>query len=257
MQTAYFQSCLGVFQGGGCRAAAFAGAIAESYRRGVYFAEVAGTSAGSIVAALLGAGATPDFLLNALSVLEFSKLVKPPDPVPELKLSLKLTALSKCLQYTSWKPGSLIMTHLGMHSSTGIEDWVEAQLELLLPGAKRPIKFSALPISTWIVAADLKRRQAQVWSKRETPDQEVAQAVRASCSIPGFFQPVSGRYVDGGVLSNLPAFVFFSDEYRRPLAKRVLAFVLDATDQPTQGRSVGTVARAITDTVVDGSEIYN
>jgi predicted acylesterase/phospholipase RssA len=56
-QTRFFRTCVGVFQGGGCRGAALAGAYQEAVARGVTFAEVAGTSAGSIVAALIGAGA--------------------------------------------------------------------------------------------------------------------------------------------------------------------------------------------------------
>ena len=47
--TSFFKSSAGVFQGGGCRAAAFVGGYSEAIRRGVSFAEVAGTSAGSIV----------------------------------------------------------------------------------------------------------------------------------------------------------------------------------------------------------------
>jgi hypothetical protein len=140
-----------------------------------------------------------------------------------------------------------------MHSSEAIEDWMEGQLAKLLPHAKGPVKFSDLPISTWIVATDLRRRQAQVWSKRVTGDAEVARAVRASCSIPGFFQPVDGRYVDGGVLSNLPTFVFYADDRLRPLAKRTLAFLLDSAEESAAGLSVTSVARDVADAVVDGS----
>ena len=49
-KTEFFHSCLGVFQGGGCRAAALVGAYEEAVNRGVHFTEVAGTSAGSIIA---------------------------------------------------------------------------------------------------------------------------------------------------------------------------------------------------------------
>jgi predicted acylesterase/phospholipase RssA len=78
-KTFHFKSCLGVFQGGGCRAAAFAGAYEEAARRGVSFSEVAGTSAGSIVAALIGARATPAFIRDKLSKLDFNTFLKEPE----------------------------------------------------------------------------------------------------------------------------------------------------------------------------------
>src|SRR5882672_5351355 len=78
-KTIFFKSCLGVFQGGGCRAAAFAGAYEEAARRGVSFSEVAGTSAGSIVAALIGAGATPPFVREKLSKLDFKSFLNAPE----------------------------------------------------------------------------------------------------------------------------------------------------------------------------------
>ena len=61
-RTNHFTNVLGVFQGGGVRGAALAGAYAEAHARGVRFSAVAGTSAGSIVAALIAAGAPPKYL---------------------------------------------------------------------------------------------------------------------------------------------------------------------------------------------------
>ena len=72
-KTVFFRNCLGVFQGGGCRAAAFAGAYEEAVKRGVSFSEVAGASAGSVIAALIGAGASPTFISEKL--LHFRKAV--------------------------------------------------------------------------------------------------------------------------------------------------------------------------------------
>jgi len=78
--TSFFKSSAGVFQGGGCRAAAFVGAYSEAIRRGVSFAEVAGTSAGSMVAALIGAGANPDDLRAAIGQLDFNSFLRPTLP---------------------------------------------------------------------------------------------------------------------------------------------------------------------------------
>jgi len=45
-----------VFEGGGVRAIALVGAIAEAERQGIKIHRVAGTSSGAIVASLLAAG---------------------------------------------------------------------------------------------------------------------------------------------------------------------------------------------------------
>ena len=58
---------------------ALVGSLVEAKARGVDFAGVAGTSAGSIVAALVGAGATPDVLVGALGSLDFASLLKEPE----------------------------------------------------------------------------------------------------------------------------------------------------------------------------------
>ena len=55
-----FTTCKGVFQGGGCRGFAYVGAYKAAVDAGVIFTEVCGTSAGSIFAAFIAAGATPE-----------------------------------------------------------------------------------------------------------------------------------------------------------------------------------------------------
>src|SRR5688572_9498011 len=76
--TRYFTNVLGVFQGGGVRGAALAGAYAAARARGVRFGAVAGTSAGAIVAAFIAAGATPEFLHETLTETEFKDLLAAP-----------------------------------------------------------------------------------------------------------------------------------------------------------------------------------
>lgn len=62
INTKFFKTCLGVFQGGGCKGVALAGAYKAAVKAGVHLSEVAGASAGSIIAALVGAGASPEFI---------------------------------------------------------------------------------------------------------------------------------------------------------------------------------------------------
>jgi predicted acylesterase/phospholipase RssA len=250
-RTRFFKTCVGVFQGGGCRGAAFVGAYGEAVARGATFAEVAGTSAGSIVAALIGAGATPEQLHEVITGLNFASLLKPSRPtgnrpflaaiasgIPKIRQALDL--------YFDW----------GLHSSDEIERWVEKQLRKLLPNASEPsVTFDDLVIPTSIVSTDTLAQKVVIWSQRTNKTESVARAVRASCSIPLFFQPLDDRYIDGGVLSNLPSFVFSDREHSdRLLATRILAFALSATkESAVTTTSLGFLAR-IADTVVDGSQ---
>ena len=71
-KTVFFTACRGVFAGGGCRAAAHVGAFEAAVEAGINFSEVAGTSAGSIIAAFVGAGASPEFLRRHFGKLAFS-----------------------------------------------------------------------------------------------------------------------------------------------------------------------------------------
>ena len=55
----------GIFEGGGAKGLAHAGAIAVAQELGVQFVGVAGTSAGAIVAALVAVGYTPKALYDS------------------------------------------------------------------------------------------------------------------------------------------------------------------------------------------------
>src|SRR6266511_4024759 len=249
-RTSFFQTCLGVFQGGGCRAAAFAGAYEAATSRGVHFAAVAGTSAGSITAALIGAGASPKTLDGMLHELDFQRFVaSPAERTVGGGLPLALRLLLGSIPTRRFRH---LLLRQGMYSSRSIEDWLDVKLRELLGIRNRRVVFSDLVLPTWVVATDIVTRKVKVWSQEETPNDEVARAVRASCSIPFFFQPVGNRYVDGGALSNLPAFVF--PPYRRPLARRVLAFSLVSDDEGSETENTFNLIGAIMSTVVDGAE---
>lgn len=253
-RTAFFQTCLGVFQGGGCRAAAFAGAFEEAVSRGVNFAEVAGTSAGAIAAALIGAGATPVQLRNALLDMDFKTFLAPPeDPPFRQKFPIWARGALGCLSRTPASTYTRFLSHLGLYSSREIERWINEKLCEIIHTKRRRVTFSELPVPTWVVATDLKTREAKIWSSRQTPNEDVATAIRASCSIPFFFQPVNGRYVDGGALSNLPSFVYtLPGSADRPLSTRVLAFTLDEKTDDLDVISALDIVKLLLNAIVDG-----
>ena len=253
-KTVFFTACRGVFAGGGFRAAAHVGAFEAAVEAGINFSEVAGTSAGSIIAAFVGAGASPEFLRRHCGNFAFSNLLcKPTGASVEPGL---LGRVLKVIPFLNRTLMGRIAMYGGAYSSTSIEEWVDERISELLPNAPRPVKFNALFLPTTIVATDLAGGRPKVWSTTTTPDESVALAVRCSCSIPLFFEPVAvgnNRFVDGGLLSNLPAFVFAESRSSGSLGGRVLAFSLqDDSKPPARWRRVD-LLRSLVGTIVGGA----
>ncbi|MCZ7627536.1 MAG: patatin-like phospholipase family protein [Candidatus Methylomirabilis sp.] len=72
------QKIFGILEGGGVRGVAHAGAYEAVTRAARFeFAGIAGTSAGSIVAALIAAGATPEFVKRLLLSTDFREFLDP------------------------------------------------------------------------------------------------------------------------------------------------------------------------------------
>ncbi len=89
---------------------------------------------------------------------------------------------------------TVVSAHLGPVSGERLERFVQTKVRIK--------NLEQMKIPFYAVSTDLNTGGTWVFEKGS-----VAKAVRASCSIPGIFQPVElgGRlYVDGGVTNNLP-----------------------------------------------------
>jgi NTE family protein len=191
----------GVFSGGGIKGFALIGAYEEIEKRGLSFVRVAGTSAGSILAALIAARYTSKEIYQLLGEMDISKIL-------DARKSIIPFPLAKWI-FLYWK--------LGLYKGNELERWVKEKLE-----AKGVRTFSDLPPQTLrVIASDLTNGQLVV-----LPDDlekygispgtfSIAKAIRMSCSIPYFFEPVrlksidgTNILVDGGVLSNFPMWLF-------------------------------------------------
>lgn len=256
-RTRFYSDCIGVFQGGGCRAAAFGGAYAAAFKLGVRLSEVAGTSAGSIVAAFIAAGADPEFILRKMKDLRFSSLLEKPAR-SIFPSSSKLISFLQRVPFKSAATDSIIeVARLGgLHSSSRVESWVEGCLKELTGKQSGPVEFQDLVLPLHVVAGDLGAMKAKVWSSSTTPKQSVTHAIRASCSIPLFFQPVeegSSLLVDGGLISNLPHFVFASNLSRgAKTGKRILLFMLLATEERKRATDLKELVAQLASLAVDG-----
>lgn len=236
--TTIFTNCKGVFQGGGAKAIAYVGAYEQALKMGVGFSEFAGTSAGSIVAAFAAAGASPEQMKEIVAHSDFSALLHRKEKnlgwlkgkflgYACSKFGLSLNLLQKII--VGWE-------ELGYYDSKPLYDIVDNGLRSILH-KDYPIKFSDLPFPLTIVAADIKEHCLKVWSTkdRNTKNTVVAHAVRCSSCVPGVFKPVEDRYVDGGLLCNLPSIVFNETSYD---FDRVLAFSFKPTKEGRKNKSI-------------------
>jgi NTE family protein len=86
-----------------------------------------------------------------------------------------------------------------------------------------------MPMPLGIVGTDLQTGHGVLFQRGDT-----GQAVRASCSVPGIFQPtiIQGReYVDGGLVSPVPV------RYAKQMGADIVIAVNISTEPSTQDSS--------------------
>ncbi|KYD20510.1 hypothetical protein B4135_1888 [Caldibacillus debilis] len=198
----------GVFSGGGVKGIAFIGAYQVLEEKGIRFDQVAGTSAGALFASLIAAGYTSEELFQMFSDLDFRDFLDETDAFASFPI-------------IRWVP---LYWRLGLYKGRALEKWIAGRLwkkgihtfSDLPPNALRLIA-SDLTNGTMMVLPDDLPRYGLSW--KTFP---VAKAVRISCSLPYFFEPVrlkteKGKIVlvDGGVLSNFPVWLFEEGRMQR------------------------------------------
>ena len=175
---------------------------------------IVGTSAGSMLGALL-AGGVPAWFMVAHSAGEtfeaitdaagrpaaeadrsggaVFKLDPWPPPIGPGSWSLALRSLTRPQRFT---PSTVVSSWLprGMVSTAPLGD----QVRRVVPSGWAPHP------GLWIVACDYATGRRVAFGRPGSPPAELADAVAASCAIPGFYRPVEiggRRYVDGGMYS--------------------------------------------------------
>jgi NTE family protein len=167
-----------------------------------------GTSAGSVLAALLGCGITVDTLAD-----NQRGVVAPGDPalefdhdtasgaalpgLPRLRIGSP-TLLAAAVRHPRRLPPLAVFSGLAPHGRGSLEP-VRALIDAANPGggwAPHP--------ATWLVAMDYEAGRRVAFGRPGAPVASLTDAVVASCAIPGWYAPavIGGRrYVDGGTCS--------------------------------------------------------
>lgn len=229
----------GVFDGGGVKGAALAGCLAAAHDQGVDFEGYGGTSAGSIVALLATVGYTGreirDLMLQRIHPRELL------DDKGELLIEargyrqqavdifnsdsgwfFKLLAFRR-LKIQSRSVVDTLFEHGGLYEG---RRFAQLLLELViekLSGLDGQADVTFLDLEKQgckllkILASDISQNKAATFSINDTSyGNSVITAVRASASYPYLFRavdmPDGRKLVDGGLASNLPAFLFAKEQ---------------------------------------------
>jgi NTE family protein len=230
----------GVFEGGGVKGIAFAGAIAVAEQAGLRtWKNLAGTSAGAIVASLLAVGYDAKGLREILAQAEYRRFADFGfGGLPRgLVNSLWMRGLAPGRYFSRWLEEliaeSPVAKKLGKDELT-FGDLVRDDLPPDLPPdlarrARYRLRVIGSDISSgrMLVLPDAISgfaRSADDLTPRDPDELGVVEGVRMSMSFPYLFTPVrlwdlSGRaryVVDGGLLSNFPVWLFDSGSDRPP-----------------------------------------
>jgi NTE family protein len=217
-----------VLEGGGVKGIGLVGAVLTLHQDGYEFPRAAGTSAGAITAALVAALQAAGKPLTLLE--EYVNSVDYPRFQAEGWWQRELGRVGDAAE---------LLLHMGLHSGDYLVEWLGGileeigvttfdQLRMDDPGSSLP---EAFRYSLVVHTADITRRKVVrlPWDYGnyglDPGRQRIVDAVRASMSIPFFFEPVrldapatkydgvrysksSVMWVDGGLLSNFPVEVF-------------------------------------------------
>ena len=239
----------GVFRGGGVKGLALAGALcgfAEHPTKPVTtWKNVAGASAGAIIACYLATGHDANEMLDLMKKTKFGSFADFP------------------LHNEALGIAELVVEH-GMAKGDAFEKWFDEALDGAVFGSvRKETKDGEAP--DWrlkLIACDVTNRRLLVLpddligyrepksSAAIDPDEfKISRAARMSMSIPFFFRPielvdkdgVTAVIVDGGTLSNFPVWLFDVDPSvaGRPPTRPTFGFTL------TGGKGVGGVPEPV------------
>lgn len=177
-------TCL--FGGGAIRGAAHAGVVKYLEELGIKPSTLVGSSVGALVAMLYAVGYTSEELSEVFLSVNFELF-------RDISLGFNHQfALSKGEVFLNW-----------------LRELIEKKYykDKYVEGKNEPVKFSDLEKDLIIITTDMYTFKCKEFSTFETPDYEVAMAVRISCCMPGLMRAVNidnKLLVDGDLMKGKP-----------------------------------------------------
>jgi NTE family protein len=186
-----------VFEGGGVKGLAYAGALEVLEQSGItgQIERVGGASAGAITATLVSLGYTGEEVRHTFMNMDFSKFEDGGLLGPER-----------------------LLTEYGWYKGDYFLNFIEEQIEQKTGNRRSTFSEVKRPDfkDLFVVGTELTQQLSVVFCNECSPDMAIADAVRISMSIPLFFaarEIGDNIYCDGGVLNNYPITLFDKQRY--------------------------------------------
>ena len=198
-------TCL--FGGGAIRGVSYIGAIKAMEELGLEVQTFGGSSVGSIIAGLLAVGYTAEELKEIFIKVNF-ELFK------DISIGIgPLFAISKGEVFLEW-----------------VRELIETKFygEKYKKGANRAVTFKDIEKNLVIITTNLSNFECKEFSRFETPDYEIASAIRISSCMPGLMKPIEYNntlLVDGDLQKSLPMWKLSNNLVSRD--ERILEFRLE------------------------------
>ena len=198
--------------GGGARGAAHVGVLMALEEEGLRPASIAGTSAGSIVAALYACGMAPQELYELVVSLERKGILLLDVDLKGLITMALQFILREEIEYSGFLKGNKLEKLLEI--KTGQKNISDIEMELVIPAVD-------INCGQTIVFVNKAEDKPQLEDITWVDNVQLSAAVRASISVPAVFKPkqlFSFCLVDGGVTDNLPVNLLYQTGYKHILS---------------------------------------
>ncbi|BAF59170.1 predicted esterase [Pelotomaculum thermopropionicum SI] len=208
-----------IFEGGGVKAFGMLGALYEAERRGYTWVNVAGTSAGAIIASLVAAGYTAGKIKELVWELDFRQFK---DKGWLGRIPYIGPALSLWFENGLYEGGFLAGWLREKLAARGVHTFKDLVLKEFENDPR--CRYRLTVIATDVSQRKLLKLPHDIKNYNIKPDDlEVYKAVRMSASLPFFYKPYKLMFfspekqksysyiIDGGVLSNFPVWLFDGD----------------------------------------------
>jgi len=201
-----------VFGGGGIRGMCYVGALNALKEFNIEVNSAAGSSVGAVFAALFATGYNEEEINDLFLDFNFNMF-------RDLNINIfnNDISLSKGEIFLDWLREKIGKKVYGSNYKDGMK-----------------VKFSDIEKDLYILTLDINTNMPYVFSKKETPDEEIAFAVRCSAGLPGLMKPIVYKgmlLVDGDLIKSWPAWKIY-DELNTS-DSRILEFRLEGSRDGT------------------------